>query len=190
MKIGHLYIKKIKRSSRLDKIRWTQARLEEDHAGGPAQQWKTIRRVRSKYQLRTQTVIWPDGRPSACAQKAEVLAQHLKSNVWNDQHLPPPTFAPASRTACSFSNVGITPSHSSYEISYSYRPISLVNTICQLYATLLQQRLSASLEPRLSPQQFGFRKNRSLSPLFIIRRLLEIFERHIICFVPGLVPGI
>ena len=61
----------------------------------------------------------------------------------------------------------------------SYRPISLVNTIYKLYATLLQQRLSASLEPHLSPQQFGFRKNRSLStPLFIIRRLLEIFERH------------
>ena len=54
---------KIKRSSRLDKKRWTQARLEEDHTGGPAQQWKTIRRVRSKYQPRTQTVNWPDGRP-------------------------------------------------------------------------------------------------------------------------------
>ena len=62
---------------------------------------------------------------------------------------------------------------------FSYSPISLVNTIYKLYATLLQQRLSASLEPYLSPQQFGFRKNRSLStPLLMIRRLLETFERH------------
>ena len=61
----------------------------------------------------------------------------------------------------------------------SYRPISLVNTIYRLYATLLHQRLSAALEPHLSPQQFGFRRNRSMgSPLFIIGRLIEIFERH------------
>ena len=61
----------------------------------------------------------------------------------------------------------------------SYRPISLVNTIYRLYATLLRQMLTSALEPHLSPQQFGFRRNRSVgSPLFIIRRLLEIFERH------------
>ena len=234
---------KIKRSSRLDKKRWIQARLEEDHTGGPAQQWKTIRRVRSKYQPRTQTVNWPDGRPSTCTQKAEVLAQHLKSNVWKDQDLPPPTFDPIlpphpelfapfqmwellqatrrmkSRKAPGPDDIpaecwrflphpvkqlllkhfndcflgGFAPEHwklakvvmlfkggtKNSRSPSSYRPISLVNTIYKLYATLLQQRLSASLEPHLSPQQFGFRKNRSLStPLFIIRRLLEIFERH------------
>ena len=167
----------------------------------------------------------------------------MKSNVWKDQDLPPPTFDPIlpphpelfapfqmwellqatrrmkSRKAPGPDDIpaecwrflphpvkqlllkhfndcflgGYAPEHwklakvvmlfkrgtKNSRSPSSYRPISLVNTIYKLYATLLQQRLSASLEPHLSPQQFGFRKNRSLStPLFIIRRLLEIFERH------------
>ena len=187
---------------------------------------ETIRRVRSKYQPRTQTVNWPDGRPSTCTQKAEVLAQHLKSNVWKDQDLPPPTFDPIlpphpelfapfqmwellqatrrmkSRKAPGPDDIpaecwrflphpvkqlllkhfndcflgGYAPEHwklakvvmlfkggtKNSRSPSSYRPISLVNTIYKLYATLLQQRLSASLEPHLSPQQFGFRKKNLL----------------------------
>ena len=234
---------KIRRSSRLDKKRWTQARLEEDNLGGPAQKWKTIRRVRTKYQPRTQTVHWPDGRPSTSTQKAEVLAHHLKSTVWKAQDLPPPNLAPilqpnpemfapfqmwellqATRRVKSrkapgpdaipgecwrflphpvkqlllkhFNDCflgGSAPQHwklakvimlfkggtKNSRSPSSYRPISLVNTIYRLYATLLHQRLSSALEPHLSPQQFGFRRNRSMgSPLFIIRRLIEIFERH------------
>ena len=66
----------------------------------------------------------------------------------------------------------------------SYRPISVENTIYRLYATLLHQMLTSALEPHLSPQQFGFRRNRSMgSPLFIIRRLLEILERHTLHYI-------
>ena len=44
---------------------------------------------------------------------------------------------------------------------------------------MLQSRLSYYIDHRLQPQQFGFRSGRSLStPLFILRRLTELFERH------------
>ena len=244
-----------RRSSRLDKKRWTQARLEEGHTGGPVQRWKKIRRVRSKYQPRRQTVHWPDGR--TWTQKAEVLAQRQKSNVWKEQDFPLPIYDPilpahlelfvpfqmsellqAARRMKSRKAPGpddmtaecwrflphqitqlllrhfndcflgeCAPEHwklakvvvlfeggtKNSQSPSSYRPILLVNNIYKLYAyaTLLQQRLFASLEPHLSPQQFGFRKNRSLNtPQFISRRLLKIFASHdvIICFVSGLVP--
>ena len=44
---------------------------------------------------------------------------------------------------------------------------------------MLQSRLSYYIDHRLQPQQFGLRSGRSLStPLFILRRLTELFERH------------
>jgi hypothetical protein len=61
----------------------------------------------------------------------------------------------------------------------SYRPISLANAIYKLYASLLHLRLSKRVDPFLQPQQYGFRSNRSPStPLFLLRRLTEIFERR------------
>ena len=61
----------------------------------------------------------------------------------------------------------------------SYRPTSLSNSIYKLYAALLQARLAYHFNDRISHLQFGFRKARSTSsPLFIIRRLAELFERH------------
>ena len=61
----------------------------------------------------------------------------------------------------------------------SYRPLSLANSIYKVYASMLQSRLSYFIDHRLQPQQFGFRSGRSLStPLFIFRRLTELFERH------------
>ena len=61
----------------------------------------------------------------------------------------------------------------------SYRPISLVNAVYKIYAALLHHRIKEAIDARLSPYQFGFRAGRSTSaPLFIIRRLLEIHERH------------
>ena len=44
---------------------------------------------------------------------------------------------------------------------------------------MLQHRIASSIDYILSPHQFGFRKSRSTStPVFLIRRLLEHFERH------------
>ena len=61
----------------------------------------------------------------------------------------------------------------------SYRPLSLANSIYKVYASMIQSRLAYYLDHRLQPQQFGFRSGRSLStPLFILRRLTELFERH------------
>lgn len=61
----------------------------------------------------------------------------------------------------------------------SYRPISVANSIYKLCAFLLQIRLFRALDSHLQPQQFGFRAGRSISsPLFLLRRLTEIFERH------------
>ena len=48
---------------------------------------------------------------------------------------------------------------------------------------MLHARLRESIDGRLSPFQYGFRSSRSTStPLFIIRRLLELHERHGLSF--------
>ena len=61
----------------------------------------------------------------------------------------------------------------------SYRPISLINSVYKIYACLLHARLKAAIDDRISPVQFGFRAGRSTStPLFVLRRLLELHERH------------
>ena len=52
-----------------------------------------------------------------------------------------------------------------------YRPISLLNTLYKVYASLLQQRLSTQYDDRLRNTQYGFRSNRGTDdPLFILRR--------------------
>ena len=63
--------------------------------------------------------------------------------------------------------------------SPSYRPISLANAIYKLYAALLQARLAKYFDSQISEFQYGFRKKRSTAtPLFLIRRMVELFERH------------
>ena len=47
----------------------------------------------------------------------------------------------------------------------SYRPISLANSIYKVYACMIQQRLSHSID-HLLPNQYGFRAKRSLSTPF------------------------
>ena len=59
----------------------------------------------------------------------------------------------------------------------NYRPIALLNTICKLYAAILQKRLAAGLDEKLWETQYGFRKKRSTAqPLFITRRLQDLAE--------------
>ena len=65
----------------------------------------------------------------------------------------------------------------------NYRPISLVNTVYKIYASMLHTRLKLAVDDRISPSQYGFRAGRSTSaPLFVIRRLLELRERHGVSF--------
>ena len=225
------------------KKRWTVRQLDIDHRSSPADRWKTIKCVRSKYQPRTQAVCWPSGRPSTPAEKPEVLAQYLKDTVWKPSSCPPPSlarlfpcldaaFAPftmldihfalrrlKSRKAPGPDQVSIdlykplpyalrrlllenfkscflsasAPDHwklarvvmifkgggKNSRMPSAYKPISLANSIYKLYAALLQAQLAYHFDDRISDLKYGFRKARSTSsPLFIIRRLAELFERH------------
>ena len=86
--------RRIRSHARRDRKRWTLRQLEVDHRASPADRWKTIKRVRSKYQPQTQSVSWPSGRPSTATEKAEVLAQHLRDEVWKPALCPPPSQTP------------------------------------------------------------------------------------------------
>ena len=84
----------IKKSSKLDKKRWISSNLHVDYIGSPSEHWRTIKKVRSKYQPGTQSVNLPDGTPCIRSKKALVLAQHLKDHVWNSLPLPDPIEEP------------------------------------------------------------------------------------------------
>ena len=60
----------------------------------------------------------------------------------------------------------------------SYRPISLANSIYKVFAALLQSWLALHFDHRISDFQYGFRARLSSAPLFLIRRMVELFERH------------
>ena len=56
----------------------------------------------------------------------------------------------------------------------NYRPISLLNTIYKVFASLLQVRLSTQHEEHLRISQYGFRAHKGTQhPLFILRRAME-----------------
>ena len=60
----------------------------------------------------------------------------------------------------------------------NYRPISLLNSIYKLYASMIKRRLTSKLEPYLSKTQYGFRKRRSTAEaIAIIRRIICKGER-------------
>ena len=226
----------------MHKKRWISSNLHTDYSGSPSEHWRTIKRVRSKYQPRTHSVNLPDTTPCFKTKKALVLAQHLKDNVWNSLPLPDPVedpiaplqpeldtpfiifelYRPFRRTKtgrapgpdnlpmetlrllpqpiqrllphyndCLLS--GTAPDH--WKLSKvvmifkgnqknsrspsSYPPISLANSIYQVYACMLQQRLAHSIDHLLHSIHCGFRAGRSIStPLFLLRRLTEIFGRH------------
>lgn len=57
----------------------------------------------------------------------------------------------------------------------NYRPISLLNIIYKIYASLIQIRLANKIDKHIQETQFGFRRNRSTAQAFYIaRRILDI----------------
>ena len=59
----------------------------------------------------------------------------------------------------------------------NYRPIALLNIGYKLMASMIQKRLSETMDDRIDPAQFGFRKGESTSQLIhIYRRVQEIHE--------------
>lgn len=71
-----------------------------------------------------------------------------------------------------YKNKGSTSNHD------NYRPISLLNSLLKLYATLLRERLSEQLDPCLQDTQYGFRKKRSTTqPLYILRKAAAYLEK-------------
>ena len=61
----------------------------------------------------------------------------------------------------------------------NYRPISLVNTMYKIYASLLQRRIAKGLDTRIRKTQFGYRKKHSSNQaIHIVRRITELYERH------------
>ena len=61
----------------------------------------------------------------------------------------------------------------------NYRPIFLTDTICKVYASLLQRRVVHHLDSDIRDRQFGFRPSRSATqPIHIMKRIIEVHERQ------------
>ena len=70
-----------------------------------------------------------------------------------------------ARIVCIYKNKG------SPSLPENYRPISLLNTLYKLYASILQARLAERHDKHLRNTQYGFRAERSTTdPMFIMRR--------------------
>ena len=60
----------------------------------------------------------------------------------------------------------------------NYRPISLLNTLYKVYASMIQNRLADRYDRLLRKTQFGFRRGKGTNhPLFILRRLQDYSSR-------------
>ena len=57
----------------------------------------------------------------------------------------------------------------------NYRPIALLNTLYEIYASILQDRLASRIEDKIWETQSGFRKKKSTTqPLSVTRRLQDL----------------
>ncbi|MDA8583201.1 reverse transcriptase family protein [bacterium] len=100
--------------------------------------------------------------------EAKTLLLTLLNHLWESEQVHP-EFLQAS-VASIFKKGDI-------EDLANYRPISLLNTMYKLLASIIQTRLSSHLEKHLQKTQFGFRANKSTAQaLFIARRLQDYAE--------------
>ena len=59
----------------------------------------------------------------------------------------------------------------------NYRPISLLNTLYEVFAAIIQKRISNKLDRHLQRTQFGFRQDKSTADaIHLIRRIIEFGE--------------
>ena len=60
----------------------------------------------------------------------------------------------------------------------NYRPISLLQCLYKIYASIIQQRLSATVEEKVWKTQYGFRaKHSTTEALFVARRVQDFTKR-------------
>lgn len=60
----------------------------------------------------------------------------------------------------------------------NYRPISLLNALYKVYASILKDRLAAGLEQSLHGTQYGIREGRSTSAaIYCVRRVQDMLDR-------------
>ena len=59
----------------------------------------------------------------------------------------------------------------------NYRPISLLQALYKIYASIIQTRLADKIEEQIWSTQFGFRaKHSTAEALFITRRIQDFYE--------------
>jgi len=60
----------------------------------------------------------------------------------------------------------------------NYRPISLLNSMYKLFATVLQKRIADKLDRQLQETQYGFRAKRGTADaIYLVRRMMEYGEK-------------
>ena len=61
----------------------------------------------------------------------------------------------------------------------NYRPISLLQSLYKIYATMIQIRMATVIEEKIWKTQYGFRaKHSTAEALFITRRIQDFYETH------------
>jgi hypothetical protein len=59
----------------------------------------------------------------------------------------------------------------------NYRPYSWFNSMCEIFAAIVQNRLAEELDPYLQRTQVGFRKHKStVQAIHCVRRIAEVGE--------------
>ena len=60
----------------------------------------------------------------------------------------------------------------------NYRPISLLNTLYKIYASIIHDRISTKIDGYITETQYGFRKKRSTAhALYLARRIQDLAEQ-------------
>ena len=61
----------------------------------------------------------------------------------------------------------------------NYRPISLLQSLYKIFASIIQKRMAAQIEEKIWKTQYGFRaKHSTAEALYITRRIQDFYETH------------